>query len=181
MLRSQDHTPLFRAAARSRYSEPAKHSFCRKPGGAPATIERPATGHKVARMTHEPTIFIVDDEKAVRESVAALLRAHKLPVEVFASGEEFLAAVDGSRSGCLILDMRLEGGMNGVQLQQALLKRGGMLPLIMITGHVDEKAAKEALAGGALCILQKPVPYKELLNHVHRALEITDNGRPSAT
>jgi two-component system response regulator FixJ len=130
-------------------------------------------------MTHEPTIFIVDDEKAVRESVAALLRAHKLPVELFASGEEFLAAVDGTRPGCLILDMRLEGGMNGVQLQQAMLDRGGPLPLIMITGHIDEKAAKEALANGALCVLQKPVPYKELLNQVRRALEIAANGRPS--
>jgi FixJ family two-component response regulator len=130
-------------------------------------------------MTHEPTIFIVDDEKAVRESVAALLRAHKLPVELFASGEEFLSAVDGTRCGCLVADMRLAGGMNGVQLQQALVKRGVSLPLIMITGHIDEKAAKEALAHGALCVLQKPVPYKELLSQVRQGLAIAANQQPT--
>jgi two-component system response regulator FixJ len=123
-------------------------------------------------MQSDQTIFIVDDEKAVRESVAALLRAHKLCVELFATGEEFLGAYDGVRAGCLIADMRLKGGMSGVQLQQALLDRGGTLPVIMITGHVDEKAAKDALAKGALCVLQKPVPYKELLGHVRRALKI---------
>ncbi|MEX2141412.1 MAG: response regulator [Pirellulales bacterium] len=123
-------------------------------------------------MKADQTIFIVDDEKAVRESVAALLRAHKLRVELFASGEEFLAVYDGGRPGCLVADMRLEGGMSGVQLQQALLERGGRLPVIMITGHVDEKSAKDALAKGALCVLQKPVPYNELLAHVRRALEM---------
>ena len=128
-------------------------------------------------MPSDPTIFIVDDEKAVRESVAALLRAHKFRVEMFASAEEFLGTFDGGRAGCLIADMRLEGGMNGVQLQQALLDRGGMLPVIMITGHVDDKAAKDALAKGARCILQKPVPYKELLSQVRRALEIDTEQR----
>ena len=128
-------------------------------------------------MQSEPTIFIVDDEKAVRESVAALLRAHKLRVELFGSAEEFLSACDGASSGCLIADMRLEGGMNGVQLQQALVERGGKLPVIMITGHVDEKAAKDAVANGALCVLQKPVPYKELLGHVRRALDIDADRR----
>ena len=122
-------------------------------------------------MQSEQTIFIVDDEKAVRESVAALLRAHKLRVELFASAEEFLGTYDGGRPGCLVADMRLEGGMNGVQLQQALANRGDKLPVIMITGHVDEKAAKDALEKGALCVLQKPVPYKDLLGHVRRALE----------
>jgi two-component system response regulator FixJ len=128
-------------------------------------------------MQSDKTIFIVDDEKAVRESVAALLRAHKLRVELFASGEEFLGAYDGGRPGCLVVDMRLEGGMNGVQLQQALRDRGGTLPVIMITGHVDEKAAKDALAKGALCVLQKPVPYKDLLGQVRRALEINAERR----
>jgi FixJ family two-component response regulator len=123
-------------------------------------------------MQSEPTVFIVDDEKAVRESVAALLRAHKLHVELFASAEEFLNVCDGASSGCLIADMRLDGGMNGVQLQQALADRGDKLPVIMISGHVDERAAQNALDKGACCVLQKPVPYKELLGHVRRALEI---------
>jgi FixJ family two-component response regulator len=133
-------------------------------------------------MHTDPTIFIVDDEKAVRESVAALLRAHKLRVELFASGEEFVSAYDGGRTGCLIADMRLEGGMNGVELQQALVDRGSTLPVIMISGHVDEKAAKDALARGAICVLQKPVPYRDLLEQVRRALDIDEQRRrPEST
>lgn len=132
-------------------------------------------------MQPEQTVFIVDDEKAVRESVAALLRAHKLYVELFASGEEFLGAYDAARAGCLIADIRLEGGMNGMQLQQALLERGGTLPVILITGHADEKTTQGALVKGALCVLQKPVPYKELLSHVRRALEIDAERRKAST
>jgi CheY-like chemotaxis protein len=163
---------FFFVPQRGRIGRTGASSLRRESSGAAVHVARPLADQEVAGMTHEPTIFIVDDEKAVRESVAALLRVHKLPVELFATGEEFLAAVDGTRCGCLVADMRLAGGMNGVQLHQALIKRGVSLPLIMITGHFDEKAAQEALTNGALCVLQKPVPYKKLLDQVRQGLAI---------
>jgi len=123
-------------------------------------------------MQRNPTVFIVDDDKAVRESVSALLRAHNMSVELFSSGEDFLAAYHPGRLGCILQDVKMNGGMNGLQLQEVLIERGCKLPTVVISGQPDEKMAAAALANGALAVLYKPVPYKELLIQIRRAFEI---------
>ncbi len=127
-------------------------------------------------MYPQPTVFLVDDERAVRDSVCALLKANGLRVESFASGEDFLAAYHPGRTGCLVQDVRLEG-MSGIELHQCMIDAGSPLPVIMISGHADDEMAANALTAGALAVLYKPVPYKELLAQIRKAFEIDADRR----
>ncbi|MFT3907768.1 MAG: response regulator [Steroidobacteraceae bacterium] len=123
-------------------------------------------------MSAKPTtIFIVDDDDAVRSSLRLLLRSVGLQAEVFASAQDFLAAHDHARAGCLVLDVRMPG-MNGMEMQQALNQRGATLPVIFITGHGDVPMAVEAMQNGAFDFLQKPFSDQDLLERVHRALAL---------
>lgn len=130
-------------------------------------------------MLPQPTVFLVDDERAVRESVCALLKANGLQVESFASGEEFLSAYHAGQPGCLVQDVRLEG-MSGIELHHRMIAAGSPLPVIMISGHVDDEMAANAVAAGALAVLYKPVPYKELLDHIRKAIAIDAERRKGA-
>ena len=82
-----------------------------------------------------PTVFVVDDDAAVRKAVSRLLRSVRIEVAVFASATEFLAAYETERPGCLLLDLQMPG-LNGLELQQALA-RGGELPIIFLSAHGD--------------------------------------------
>lgn len=121
-------------------------------------------------MNTQPTIFIVDDDPAARESVAALVASHGMPVEKFGRAEEFLAAYDPARRGCLIVDVRMTG-MSGLELIEKLSARGATLPVIVITGFADVPMAVRAMSSGAFTFLEKPCTDKELWPNIVGALE----------
>lgn len=122
----------------------------------------------------QPTVFVVDDESSIREAMRALLQDEGRPVEVYSSGEEFLAAYRRGREGCLVVDARMPR-MGGLELLERLKAEGGGPPTIMITGHADIRLAVRAMKAGAVAFLEKPVQYDELLLNIERALELTRN------
>ncbi|GJM43374.1 MAG: DNA-binding response regulator [Gemmatimonadota bacterium] len=123
-----------------------------------------------------PCVFVVDDDAAVRRAIALLLRSVGHRVEVFDSGRSFLDAFDPPRPGCLVLDLRMPG-MSGLEVQQALLERGLRVPIVFVTAHGDVPNAVEAMQAGAVDFLQKPFREQDLLDRVHKALEIEAAGR----
>jgi two-component system response regulator FixJ len=127
-------------------------------------------------MTAEATVFVVDDNAGVRKSLRALLESAGLAVETYASGEEFLAAYDPERPGCLVLDVRLRHG-SGLDVQDELRRRKTTLPIIVLTGHGDVSSSVRALKAGALDFLQKPAPPKVLLERIRAAIETDRQAR----
>ncbi|HEX5786601.1 MAG TPA: response regulator transcription factor, partial [Woeseiaceae bacterium] len=119
---------------------------------------------------HSPTIFVVDDDAAVRTAMQFLFRSVGMAAELYASGDEFLAAFDPMRPGCLVLDIRMPG-LGGLELQERLLERNGRLPIIFVTGHADVPMAVEAMQKGAFDFIQKPFRDQELLERVSAALD----------
>jgi two-component system, LuxR family, response regulator FixJ len=117
-----------------------------------------------------PTIYVVDDDEGVRNSLRFLLRSVGLATRPFASAQEFLQSYDPKLPGCLVLDVRMPG-MSGLELQQQLNLRGAILPVIFITGHGDIPMAVEAMQHGALDFLQKPFRDQDLIDRIQRALE----------
>ena len=117
-----------------------------------------------------PTVFIVDDDPAVLKSLSRLLRAARLTVATFGSPQEFLACHDPSLPGCLVLDVAMPG-LNGLELQQALLASGHELPIIFLSGHADIPMSVQAMKRGAVDFLTKPVNDDELLKAIHVAIE----------
>jgi len=126
----------------------------------------------------EPTVFIVDDDAAIRFAMQALMDSVNLSHEIFASGDEFLEKTTDQRPGCLVLDIRMPG-LGGLELQEELIKRGNTLPIIFITGHGDVPMAVEAMQKGAVDFIQKPFRDQELLDRIREALA-TDEERREA-
>ncbi len=116
------------------------------------------------------TVFIVDDEEAVSDSIALLLRSVGLRTKVFTDPRGFLNEYRPDQPGCLVLDVRMPK-MSGLELQQELSRRHYTLPVIFITGHGDVPMAVEAMRAGALDFLQKPFKDDELIRRVQKALE----------
>jgi FixJ family two-component response regulator len=114
-------------------------------------------------------VFVVDDDAAVRASLAGLLNASGLAVESFCSADEFLAGFDAERAGCVVLDIRL-AGMGALELQQRLCALHAIVPIVFITGHGDVPLAIEAMQHGAVDFLQTPFKDRELLERVGSAL-----------
>jgi FixJ family two-component response regulator len=114
-------------------------------------------------------INIVDDDDAVRDSLALLLNFRGFRCRSFASGEDCLAAWGPDWRGCLLLDLRM-GGMDGLALQQALAERGSRLPVVFLTGHGDIAHARAALKAGAVDFLEKPYTEDALLEAVREAV-----------
>jgi len=119
--------------------------------------------------TREQRVFIVDDDEAVCDSLAMLLRSVGLPVATFDSAHGFLDQLSEDHCGCLVLDIRMPG-MSGMELLQRLRDQGSDLPVIFITGHGDVPMAVEAMKLGALDFLQKPFRDQELLDRIQQAL-----------
>jgi two-component system, LuxR family, response regulator FixJ len=117
-----------------------------------------------------PIVFVVDDDDAVRSSLKLLLKSAGLAATTYASAGEFLAAYDPDQPGCLVLDVRMPG-LNGLELQDELHRRGAFIPVIFITGHGDVPMAVEAMQHGALDFLQKPFRDQDLIDRVLEALE----------
>ncbi|MGA8205701.1 MAG: response regulator transcription factor [Woeseiaceae bacterium] len=129
----------------------------------------------VQNKEQAPTVFIVDDDPAIRFAMQALMDSVHIPHEIFGSGDEFLENVAEGRAGCLVLDIRMPG-LGGLELQEELLKRGSALPIIFITGHGDVPMAVEAMQKGAVDFIQKPFRDQELLDRIRQALR-TDQER----
>jgi len=122
-------------------------------------------------MKEKPaTVFVVDDDDAVRTSLRLLLKSVGLPVETFASAQEFLDGFDAERAGCLVLDIRMPG-MSGLELQQRLNEIHAIVPIVFITGHGDVPMAVEAMQHGAVDFIQKPFRDQDLIDRINQALE----------
>jgi FixJ family two-component response regulator len=117
-----------------------------------------------------PTIFVVDDDAAVRDALKMLLRSVGQAVETYGSGQEFLDTYSEDRPGCLVLDIRMPG-MSGLELQQKLNEKHSILPIIFITGHGDVPMAVEAMQAGAVDFIQKPFRDQDLIDRINQALE----------
>ena len=129
------------------------------------------------RMTEDdPTIFVVEDESAVREALDSLLRSAGFRVQLFESAKEFLLHWSPCDSGCLILDVRLPG-VDGLELQQELIKADIHIPTIFITGHGDIRMSVKAMKAGADEFLTKPINYPDLVNAIHRSMAKDQAGR----
>ena len=118
-----------------------------------------------------PTIIVVDDDDAVRTALRLLIKSLGLPVETFASGQEFLDSFDGDRPGCLVVDIRMPG-MSGLELQAKLNEIHSITPLVFISGHGDIPMAVEAMQHGAVDFIQKPFRDQDLIDRIHQALDL---------
>ena len=121
-------------------------------------------------VTAEPTVFVVDDDETVRESVRTLVGSVGLPAEAYGTAADFLAGCSGERSGCVVCDVRLPG-MSGLELQQELVTRKQVLPVILITGFGDVSTAVRAMRAGAVDFIEKPFSRQLLLDRVHEAID----------
>lgn len=117
-----------------------------------------------------PTVYIVDDEAAVADSVALLLHSVDLDTRVYPDSRSFLDDYQSTMRGCLILDVRMPR-MSGLALQQELTRRRCTLPVIFVTGHGDVPMAVEAMRAGAVDFLPKPFNDDELIRRVQQALD----------
>jgi RNA polymerase sigma factor (sigma-70 family) len=118
----------------------------------------------------KPTVFVVDDDPGVLNSVQLLLRSVGLNAETFSSAHEFLEAYDPERPGCLLLDVRMPG-MSGLDLQERLDSMGSTLPIIFVTAHGDVPMAVRAVKAGAVDFIQKPFRDQELIDKSRDAIE----------
>ena len=119
----------------------------------------------------DPVVFVVDDDEAVRDSLRSLLGSVNLPVRTFASGQNFLDTYRTEETGCLVADIRMPG-ISGLDLQSELIRRSIGLPMIMITGHGDIKMCARAMKAGAFDFVEKPFNGQELLDLIHKAIEL---------
>ena len=124
-------------------------------------------------MKQEPTVFIIDDDEAVRDSLKMLMKSVDQAVETFSSPADFLDIYDEdeNRPGCIVLDIRMPG-MSGLELQNRLNERHCILPIIFITGHGDVPMAVQAIKDGAMNFIQKPFRDQELLDLINDALKL---------
>ncbi len=125
-------------------------------------------------MSDDQTVFIVDDDEGVRDGLSLLLETVGQSCELYECGQEFLNAYDGSKRGCLLLDIRMPR-MTGLDLQKKLLEQGSNLPIIFITGHGDIPMAVEAMRRGALDFIRKPFREHDLLERINEALDIDED------
>ena len=115
------------------------------------------------------TVFVVDDDQAMRNSLKWLIESVGMQVESHASADEFLAQYQPGRAGCLVLDVRMPG-MSGLDLQEHLFERNIQIPVVIITGHGDVPMAVRAMKSGAIDFIEKPFNDEVLLDAIRRAI-----------
>jgi FixJ family two-component response regulator len=123
-----------------------------------------------------PVIFVVDDDKAVRESLGRLLTSVGMRVEVFPTAQAFLSSRRPDTPGCVVLDVRLPG-LSGLDLQRELAGTDAPLPIVFITGHGDIPMSVRAMKAGAVEFLTKPFREQDLLEAIRQAVERDRVGR----
>ena len=129
--------------------------------------------------TPEPTVFLVDDDHAVRDALGLLLDTAGFNTVSFSSASEFLERYDASQPGCLVLDIRMPG-MSGMELQEALVDQAAGLPIIFLTGHGNVRMSAKAFRTGAIDFLEKPFDEAVLLERIHEAMDLDKTKRESA-
>lgn len=122
------------------------------------------------QLSRDATVYIVDDDAAVRDALSLLLGVRGFRTASFASAESFLASHRPGENGCLLLDVRMPG-MSGIELQSRLASQGDPLPVIVITAHGDIPMARAALKAGAEDFLEKPIDEDALLQALRSALD----------
>jgi FixJ family two-component response regulator len=131
-----------------------------------------------SQVTMQETVFVVDDDEAIRDSLRWLLEANGYRVQCFASAEQFLEAYRSgqyaAQIGCLILDVRMTG-MTGLELQEKLIAENSTMPIIFVTGHGDVPMAVSTMKKGAMDFIEKPFDEAELRKLVERMLEKARN------
>jgi RNA polymerase sigma factor (sigma-70 family) len=122
------------------------------------------------------TVFVVDDDAAVRDSIQELVESVGLQAEGYPSALAFLDTFQPQRPGCLVLDVRM-AEMSGLVLQQKLNELGARIPVIVLTGHGDVSMAVQAMKAGAIDFIQKPYPEQALLDSINAALDMDAKAR----
>ena len=117
-----------------------------------------------------PVIFVIDDDKSVRDSLRRLLTSVGLSVEVFSTAQAFLGSRRPDTPGCVVLDVRLPG-LSGLDLQRELADTDAALPIVFITGHGDIPMSVRAMKAGAVEFLTKPFREQDLLEAIRQAVE----------
>ncbi len=119
----------------------------------------------------KPTVFVLDDDPAIQDSLSQLLQVMNLPAEFFSTVREFLDVYDPSRPGCLLLDLRLPG--DGFELLKKLADSESRLPIMVITGHGDSETREKAIKLGAVAFFEKPFDAQELCEFIRKVIEPT--------
>lgn len=120
-----------------------------------------------------PSVFVIDDQKAVREALAEMLSVLGFTVEIFASADSFLAAQHGDQQlGCIVADVRMPG-TNGIELVRELARRNIKLPVVLISGHADVPLAVAGIKAGAEDFIEKPIDDAQLVAAINRGLART--------
>jgi two-component system, LuxR family, response regulator FixJ len=125
--------------------------------------------HSETTVANTPTVFIVDDDDAVRDSLALLLDLHGYRTQAYGSAEDFLDRINEGIRGCMLLDLRLPG-MTGLELQAALVTRKIALPILILTAHGDIATARHALKAGAFDFIEKPIDPERFIPSIEAAL-----------
>lgn len=120
------------------------------------------------------TVFLVDDDEAIRHSASFMLRHAGFLVKTYPDGMSFLDEISDSQNGCILLDVRMPG-MDGLAVQSALNHRGINMPVIILTGHGDVPVAVEAMKGGAIEFLEKPYEKQALVGAIENAFTLLEN------
>jgi len=126
------------------------------------------------------TVFVVDDDAAMRDSLKWLIESVGLRVQTYSSANQFIRDYYPGRSGCLLLDVRMPG-MSGLELQEHFLKHGIHIPIIIITGHGDVPMAVRAMKAGAVDFIEKPFNDEMLLDSIRAALDLDERWRADQT
>jgi FixJ family two-component response regulator len=130
-------------------------------------------------MSEDATIYIVDDDIAMRDSLSLLLGLKGFRTQIFANAENLLSAYSPTWFGCMLLDVRMPG-MNGLELQAELVKRGSDVPVVIMTAYGDVATARTALKAGALDFLEKPVDDAVLIDVLQSAIDSHSASRQKA-
>jgi two-component system response regulator FixJ len=115
------------------------------------------------------SIYVIDDDSAVRESLEWLMTSVNLPVQTFESAESFLEKFDGTKPGCIVTDVRMPM-MSGLELQREMAEKSPDIPVIIVTGHGELEMAVDAMKDGAFDFIQKPYKQQEMLDTVQKAV-----------
>ena len=121
-------------------------------------------------MTTEATVHVVDDDEAIRDSLALLLGAAGFSVATYPSAEAFLITAPQG-PGCLVIDVRMPG-MGGLELQEELIRRGRRIPVIVVTGHAEVPLAVKAMKAGAVDFVEKPFDEQTIVASIRRAFDL---------
>ncbi|MCK2147506.1 MULTISPECIES: response regulator FixJ [Marinobacter] len=117
----------------------------------------------------QQTVYVVEDDEAVRDSLELLLKSDGKPVQTFENATSFLKEYSDKMAGCIVLDIRMPG-MDGMELQKKLNDKHSILPIIFVTGHGDVPMAVDAMKEGAVDFIQKPYREEALLEKIEAAL-----------